>query len=243
MPPGLFITGTDTSVGKTYAAAMIARACRARGLRVGVYKPVASGCRLTPQGTISDDALFLWEAAGRPGTLHRVCPQVFAAPLAPPLAARAEGRRVDSRLLRSGIDFWRETSEIVLVEGVGGLLSPISDDDLVIHLAAELGYPLLVVARNALGTINHTLLALRAAAAHSPPLKVAAVLLNDVLPADNGPAADMSRTSNLAELCARCGKIAVIHLAQSAPSPSPPHGRLDWLSLAAPPASSSARTS
>jgi dethiobiotin synthetase len=248
MPPGLFITGTDTSVGKTYVAAMIARACHARGLRVGVYKPAASGCRVTPQGTASDDALALWEAAARPGMLDRVCPQAFSAPLAPPLAARSEGRRVDPLLLRRGVEFWRETSDLVLVEGAGGLLSPLGDDDLVIDLAADLGYPLLIVARNALGTINHTLLTLRAAAAHAPPMKVAAVLLNDAAPPDNAwwgghsclprRRADLSRESNLSELRARCASVPVIHLAHRAPSPSPPHEQLDWLSLAASPASS-----
>ena len=99
----------------------------------------------------------MWEAAGRPGTLEQVCPQTFAAPLAPHLAARAEGRRVDPQLLRDGIQFWRETSDVVLVEGAGGLMSPMSDDDYNADLAAEFGYPLVVVAANVLGTINATL--------------------------------------------------------------------------------------
>src|SRR3954453_14971644 len=129
MSHGLFITGTGTGVGKTYVGALVVRALRDAGKRVGVYKPVASGCEMRGGKLVSPDAIALWEAAGRPGTLEQVCPQFFAASLAPHLAARAEGRQVDSRLLREGIKFWRGTSDVVIVEGAGGLMSPISDDD------------------------------------------------------------------------------------------------------------------
>ena len=144
---GLFITGTDTGVGKTYVAALVARALAAEGRRVGVYKPVASGCRRQGDRLVSDDALSLWEAAGRPGELERVCPQRFAAPLAPHLAARAEDARVDEEQLRRGLDYWIERSDIVIVEGVGGLMSPLTDDEYVADLAYEFGYPLVVVAQ------------------------------------------------------------------------------------------------
>src|SRR3569832_2008925 len=103
-PPGLFITGTDTDVGKTHVACGIVRRLRGRGLRVGVYKPAASGCRTVAGDLVSDDALALWEAADRPGCLEDVCPHRFAAPLAPHLAAQAEGRQIDRHLLRSGLD-------------------------------------------------------------------------------------------------------------------------------------------
>ena len=95
---GLFITGTDTGVGKTYVAALIARWLPPAGRRVGVYKPAASGCSRQADGDelVSDDALALWNAAGRPGDLDRVCPQRFAAPLAPHLAAAGEGKQIDS---------------------------------------------------------------------------------------------------------------------------------------------------
>ena len=89
-------------MGKTYVAALIARSLAASGRRVGVYKPAASGCVRDAQGRlVSDDAVALWEAAGRPGDLEHVCPQRFAAPLAPHLAARAEGREIDAGLLRT----------------------------------------------------------------------------------------------------------------------------------------------
>src|SRR5262245_41846826 len=115
-PPGLFITGTDTDVGKTYVAAMIARSLVAAGYNVGVYKPVASGCQGDGEPLDSEDAAILWRAANSAGELARVCPQRFAAPLAPHLAARAQGQELDSSLLRDGVEYWRERSDVVLVE-------------------------------------------------------------------------------------------------------------------------------
>ncbi len=170
--PGLFITGTDTEVGKTYVTALIAKTLRAAGRRVGVYKPAASGCREEGGRLVAGDALALWQAAGRPGSLEEVCPQVFAAPMSPHLAARAEGKQLDTALLRRGIDVWLERSEIVLVEGAGGLMSPMSDDEYVADLAYDFGFPLLVVSANRLGTINQTLQTLITAASFRDGLDV-----------------------------------------------------------------------
>jgi dethiobiotin synthetase len=196
---GLFITGTGTGVGKTYVAALIARALRDAGIRVGVYKPVASGCQLRSGSLVSPDAVFLWEAAGRPGSLERVCPQMFLAPLAPHLAAPAEGRRVDSALLRDGIDFWRKTSDLVLVEGAGGLMSPMSDDDYNADLAAAFGLPLVVVSANELGTINATLQTLITANTYCDGLPVAGIVLNSPRHGED----DLSVESNADELARR----------------------------------------
>ncbi|HEX2475146.1 MAG TPA: dethiobiotin synthase, partial [Lacipirellulaceae bacterium] len=151
----------------------------------------------------------------RPGTLEQVCPQRFAASLAPHLAARAEGRLVDPRLLRDGIKFWRESSDVVLVEGAGGLMSPLTDDDYNADLAAEFGYPLVVVAANVLGTINATLQTLVTARMYGKAgsrkqgarpnitsgLAVAGVVLNSPTAATD----DASVASNAHELSRRCG--------------------------------------
>jgi dethiobiotin synthetase len=168
---------------------------------VGVYKPAASGCSLDARGgLVSGDAVALWEAAGRPGDLERVCPQRFAAPLAPHLAARAEGREIDAGLLRSGLDYWRSRCEIVLVEGAGGLMSPLGEREYVADLAGDFGYPLIVVARNVLGTINATLQTLIAASVYRGGLGVAGVVLNH----PTRPSADdHSLASNRSELAAR----------------------------------------
>src|SRR5688572_18386462 len=155
--PGLFVTGTDTGVGKTYVAAMIVRALTEAGHRVGMYKPVASGCRWDGNQLAADDAVALWQAAGSTGSWHRVCPQRFAARIAPPHAAQAEGKEVDSQLLRSGLDYWLERSDIVIVEGAGGLMSPVTNSEFVADLARDFGFPLVIVTRNILGTINQTL--------------------------------------------------------------------------------------
>jgi dethiobiotin synthetase len=204
MADGLFITGTGTGIGKTYVGALIARELRRGGRRVGVYKPVASGCEAREGRLVSPDAVALWEAAGRPGTLEQVCPQMFAAPLAPHLAARAEGRRVDARLLRDGISFWRQSSDAVIVEGAGGLMSPLTDDEYNADLAAEFGYPLVVVSANELGTINATLQTLITANARG--LTVAGVVLNAARVRDD----DQSVASNAEELARRCALLAVV---------------------------------
>ncbi len=100
--PGLSSRGTYTGVGKTYVGAMITRSLAAGGRKVGVYKPAASGCRPDGDALVSDYAVALWEAAGRPGDLEHACPQRFEAPLAPHLAAQAEGRTIDVDLSAAG---------------------------------------------------------------------------------------------------------------------------------------------
>jgi len=226
--PGLFITGTDTGVGKTYVAGLIARALAAGGRRVGVYKPAASGCTRQGGTLVSDDAVALWNAAGRPGELERVCPQRFAAPLAPHLAARAEGKQLDAAVLRQGLEYWRERSEIVLVEGAGGLMSPLGEDCYVADLAEEFAFPLVVVSRNVLGTINQTLQTLIAAAAwgRGEGLPVAGVVLNHSAPP---PSDDVSLATNRAELAARCVPPILAEVFWNAEGFDAP---VDWFALA-----------
>jgi dethiobiotin synthetase len=219
---GLFIIGTSTEVGKTHVAAMIARALAAEGRRVGVYKPVASGCREADGELVSDDAVALWEAAGQPGELQRVCPQRFRAPLAPPRAAAAAGLRVDAALLRSGLDYWRSTSDVVLVEGAGGLMSPLSDEDYNIDLAIDFGFPLVIVAANELGVINATLQTLITARAKAPNLAIAGIVLNQAAPRVD----DASLASNAEELVARCEAPLLATLAYGQADFG---AKLDWL--------------
>ena len=223
---GLFITGTDTGVGKTRVAATIARALLGSGLKVGVYKPAASGCERVGKKLVSQDAVLLWEAAGRPGVLSRVCPQLFAAPLAPHLAAKAEGKQLDEKLLRTGIKYWCERSDIVIVEGAGGLLSPMGKRKYVADLAHDFGFGLIVVAPNRIGTINQTLQTLLTAYAYD--LEDVGIVLSDILPPD---ACDPSVDSNPVELArrTRCPLLARL-----------PHNALeldtivDWPSLTRP---------
>lgn len=166
MSRGVFVTGTDTGVGKTVVACAIVRALRARGVEVGAMKPVETG--VGPEGPL--DAAALRAAAGDADPLERVCPARFALPAAPTVAAAAEGRRVDLAAVRAGFAALRERHDWLVVEGAGGLLVPAAEGVTMADLAAEWALPLLVVARAALGTINHTLLTLEAAERRGLPL-------------------------------------------------------------------------
>jgi dethiobiotin synthetase len=198
---GLFIAGNDTDVGKTYVTSLIAKSLVAAGHRVGVYKPVASGCSRVDGQLRADDAVAIWEAAGRPRSLTDVCPQAFEAPLAPQLAARAEGRDIDEDLLFKGIEVWGDDCDILLVEGVGGLMSPVTDNLYVADIAREIGYPLVVVAANRIGVINQTLQTLITAATFRDGLNTAGIILNDV---QKPTSTDPSSTSNRDQIELHC---------------------------------------
>ncbi|WP_164104269.1 dethiobiotin synthase [Candidatus Laterigemmans baculatus] len=196
----LFVTGTDTEIGKTYIASSLVRQCVGSGIRVGVYKPVASGCEVDAAGQfgpvgqlVSDDALSLWTAAGQTESLERVCPQRFAAPLAPPAAAAAEGKTVDRQAMLDGAQWWLDRCDLLVVEGAGGLMSPLAEDCFNADLAASLQATLVVVAANRLGVINHTLQTLIAAEHYRLP--VAGIVLNEV-----STASDASIATNAAAL-------------------------------------------
>lgn len=174
---GLFITGTDTGVGKTFVACGILRDLICSGVRAGAYKPVCSGAEADPERRLRwADVDALADALQGQYPAERICPQCFGPPLAPPLAARCEGRRVDRTLLTAGCDWWRDQVDLLIVEGAGGLLSPVADDLSNADLARQFGYPLLVVAADRLGTINHTLLTVEAALARN--FRVAGIVLN-----------------------------------------------------------------
>ncbi|MBW2268899.1 MAG: dethiobiotin synthase [Deltaproteobacteria bacterium] len=156
---GLFVTGTDTGVGKTVVACALLRAFRTRGIDVGAMKPIETGVGL--EGPL--DALALREAAGGGDALDDVCPLRFALPAAPTVAARAEGRRVEVWAIHAAYQRLKARHDCVIAEGAGGLLVPATEELSMADLARELDLPVLIVARAALGTINHTLLSLEAA--------------------------------------------------------------------------------
>jgi dethiobiotin synthetase len=179
-PEGVFVTGSSTNVGKTYVSQILIRQRIATGQRVGAYKPAASG---TEDGLPSDFEL-LWQATGRLLSLDAVCPQRFQAPLAPCLAAEKEGRSVDETLLVNGLATWTGHCDFVLIEGAGGLLSPVSWQCTNADLAAKFGYPLVVVVANVLGAVNQALLTL--AYAQSRNLQVNELIFSDIEPSPEG---------------------------------------------------------
>ena len=154
-PAGLFVTGTDTGVGKTTVAVALARLVSRLG-RVSIpYKPVETGC--APD---AEDARRLWEAAKPPISLVDVCPFPLALPAAPAAAAAAAGLRLDIGDLARRGHAASTRGDFLIVEGAGGLLAPYAGPSTNADLAALMGLPVLVVARTALGTINHVALTL-----------------------------------------------------------------------------------
>ena len=158
MLKGIFITGTDTGVGKTYVAAGISAALRSRGIDVGVMKPAETGCRVRAGKLVPSDALNLIKAAESRDALSLVNPYRFRNPLAPLTAAEFEGKKISEDKILSAYYTLSRRHEFMIVEGAGGIMVPLSEKYLYLDLAAALGLPVLIVARPGLGTINHTLL-------------------------------------------------------------------------------------
>ncbi len=217
-----FVTGTDTGVGKTTVACALLAAARARGLRALAMKPVETGCQSGPDGIPGAlDAIALEHAArgedirddhrehvastsaDRASPIPRYNIYRFAAPLAPSVAAELAGAEVALAPILRAADRLRSLApDLLLVEGAGGLLVPLTASIDMADLAAALAVPLMVVARDGLGTINHTLLTLEAAAARGLP--VAAVVLSGATPGT--PDRDATRN---AEEIARRGRVLV----------------------------------
>lgn len=177
---GVFVTGTDTGVGKTVVAAALAAALREAGVQVRALKPVASGVD-TDAG---EDAELLGYAAGHPPLIHTA----LVAPLSPHRAARLEGRSIATDDLVAWILAHR--GEVTLVEGAGGWEVPIRPDFRMSHLACALGWPVLVVAADRLGVLNHSLLTLGAVRAAG--CAVAGLAVVDAVEPTGANAADLS---------------------------------------------------
>lgn len=173
---GFFVTGTDTDVGKTYVSSIILRELINAGHSVGVSKPACSGAVIDAGEPRWPDLDHLAEAAGL-SDVDLICRQRFQAPLAPPVAARLEGQQPDLSAMQQNLLAWKSRADVVVVEGVGGLLCPLTAKESVADFATWAGFPLLIVARLGLGTINHTLLTIEAA--RQRDLAVAGVILND----------------------------------------------------------------
>ncbi|MBX5466380.1 MAG: dethiobiotin synthase [Firmicutes bacterium] len=179
---GVLVTGTDTGVGKTRVAVGLARGLRQRGVTVGVMKPVETGHEA--QEGWPQDAWSLREAAGIDDARELVVPYVFRTPAAPWVAARLEGRPVAFARLVEAAKTLAQRWPVLLVEGAGGLAVPIDARHNWADLALALGLPLLVVAPNRLGTINHTVLTV--AYARSRGVEVAGFVLNRLTDARDG---------------------------------------------------------
>jgi dethiobiotin synthetase len=159
---GLFITGTDTGVGKTRIAAALCLAFAAAGYRVAAMKPVASGCELTPAGLRNADALALLQAMTVRADYSEVNPYAFEPAIAPHIAAREANRRVDLAVLDRSYERLRLQSDIIVVEGAGGWLAPIDDTHTFADLAVRWNLDVVLVVGLRLGCLNHALLTVEA---------------------------------------------------------------------------------
>ena len=185
MADGVFISGTDTEVGKTLIAAGLAVALQDQGIDVGVMKPLESGAPCFESAPIPRDAFYLKEIAAIQDDLGLINPYCFQAPVAPGVAAEREGVEVDLQRIKSAYEELKRRHQFMVVEGAGGLLVPIAKGTLLPELIKLLDLPLLVVARSALGTINHTLLSL--SYCHGEGLDVKGLIINKSTP-DADPA-------------------------------------------------------
>ena len=175
---GIFITGTDTGVGKTLVACGLAALLRESGYKVGAMKPAETGCEEKDGKLFPQDAHYLKEASGCVEPLERICPYSLRTPLAPSVAAEREGVKIDIDRIAKLYTEISSAHDITIVEGAGGLLVPILPHYTYADLAKLLKLPVLVVAANRLGAINHLLLTLEHAACRS--LSVLGYVLNQV---------------------------------------------------------------
>ena len=199
MKQTLFITGTDTNVGKTVVTAALGAFLREKGKSVGVMKPLESGClsgarpKGRGQSLTKSDSLYLKEMVGSKDDLDLINTYAFVAPLAPGVAASLEGVEISFAKIHENFSKLSLIHEIVLVEGAGGLFVPLSKKQTVLDLIKLLKAQVLVVARAGLGTINHTLLTL--SALEKENIEVAGVVLNH-----NSEQEDLSAQYNLQTL-------------------------------------------
>ncbi len=176
MKKGIFITGTDTGVGKTYVAAGLARALVRAGVNAGVMKPAETGCRRQSGRLIPHDAMLLMKSSYARDALALVNPYRFQKPLAPFVAAEFERTQiVPGKIMKAYHELARRHS-FMIVEGAGGIMVPLLHDYTYRELALDMDLPVLIIARPGLGTVNHTLLTV--SALNEKGVDIAGIVLN-----------------------------------------------------------------
>ncbi|MBH0181214.1 MAG: dethiobiotin synthase [Nitrospira sp.] len=178
MNHGIFITGTDTGVGKTLVAAAVALALKKQGCEVGVMKPIETG--VTPSKTGQSDAARLRAVIDGEDQLGAVCPYPFTLPVAPLAAAQAERQTINLKVIKKIYRLLSDRYDYMVIEGVGGVSVPITPDSDVMDLMAQLKLPAVIVGRSGLGGINHALLTIEALRRRKIP--IIALILNQTHP-------------------------------------------------------------
>jgi dethiobiotin synthetase len=208
MVKGFFITGTDTAVGKTIITAALVKAVQHLGFKAMGMKPIETGC---PKGVggkqytvcrnnplIPQDGKFLREISGTEESLDLITPVRFENPLAPMPASEMEAISVDIRAITNAFTALAHKYTVLMIEGVGGILVPITKDYSVLDMAKDFGLPVIVVTRPGLGTINHTLLTVKCVLKEG--LTVAGIIINYTQPTD-GTIAEQTNPAVLEKIC------------------------------------------
>jgi dethiobiotin synthetase len=195
---GFFVTGTDTGVGKTIVTAALVKAINSLGVRACGMKPIESGCGREGKTLIPCDSLFLQQISHMKEPRNLITPYCFESPLAPLAASRQEDCAVNIGTVKKAFYRLSRHYEIIVVEGLGGLMVPITRDYFVADLASELNLPLVIVARPGLGTINHTMLTVNYAL--DAGLEIAGIIINFSRPPENSPA-EKTNQKILSEIC------------------------------------------
>lgn len=190
-----FITGTDTNIGKTFVSTGLARAFVRRGLSVGVMKPLESGCPTVGSVLAPKDAIALKEASGSKDPIDLINPYRYAPALAPLEAAEMAGKAIDPAVIKSAFDLIRANHDATIVEGAGGLLVPVTHEMTMAEIARLLDIPIIIVAAQRLGVINHTAMTLECARARS--IAIAGIVLNNLREPDPN---DISVKGNAASI-------------------------------------------
>ena len=167
---GIFITATDTEVGKTFVSGLLIRTFLQQGIETGYFKPIASGCQLKNGVLLSEDLLYVESFTNTKMDHDLYCPVRYLNPLAPLAAARLEKRHVNMESIWESFEKLKRKYSCLVVEGIGGVMVPLKKDYLVLDMMVDIKFPALVVCRPALGTINHTLLTLQAIKSKGIPL-------------------------------------------------------------------------
>jgi dethiobiotin synthetase len=200
---GLFVTGTDTGVGKTLIAGAIARILAEAGHKVGVFKPIATGCRRAWEGLVSCDTEFLAFCANSELHLSTITPIGYLTAAAPVVSAAYEGKPIDFNKITAAYTGICENSDLVIVEGIGGGRVPLTVEFDLLDLAVEFALPVVIVARASLGTINHTLMTIDCVRAAK--LKIAGIVINGYDATKSTVAEETAE-----QVIARCGGVNIL---------------------------------
>jgi dethiobiotin synthetase len=198
MSKGFFITGTDTGVGKTIIAGALIKTLDLMGLKTGGMKPIESGCAREGEVLIPFDGMFLKQTAHMDEPISVITPCCFETPLAPLPASELEMKKVSIPSIKNAFAKLSQIYDVMVVEGLGGLLVPIRKNYSVLELAEELDLPLIVVAKPGLGTINHIMLTVNYALSRG--LAVAGVIVNYSMPPEDS-LAEKTNPKLLSQIC------------------------------------------